>query len=100
MPERGDLALALVARKPHQPCGVAQIFRRRQIVVEADLIRQVADLALDRERLAHGVVASTRAWPSEMSVSPSSIRMVVVLPAPFGPSRPKISPAPPRTKCR
>ena len=29
-----------------------------------------------------------------MSLKPSSIRMVVVLPAPFGPSRPKISPSP------
>jgi hypothetical protein len=29
-----------------------------------------------------------------MSVKPSSIRMVVVLPAPFGPRRPKISPRP------
>jgi hypothetical protein len=27
-----------------------------------------------------------------MSLSPSNIRMVVVLPAPFGPSSPKISP--------
>jgi len=34
-----------------------------------------------------------RAFPALISLRPSSIRMVVVLPAPFGPSRPKISPA-------
>ena len=42
----------------------------------------------------------TGSWPSTLtlpavtSVRPSIIRMVVVLPAPFGPSRPKISPRP------
>ena len=43
---------------------------------------------------------SRRAWPLTVAVpevgamSPASIRTVVVLPAPFGPSRPKISPLP------
>src|SRR5262249_52664548 len=30
---------------------------RGQMIVEADLVRQIADTALDRERLAHGIVA-------------------------------------------
>src|SRR5688572_13516481 len=39
-----------------------------------------------------GSKSSTRAVPPVGSDSPSSIRMVVVLPAPLGPSRPKTSP--------
>jgi hypothetical protein len=54
------------------------------MIVEADGIRQIADPSLDRERFALGI--------AESSVSPSSIRIVVVLPAPLGPSSPKISP--------
>ena len=41
-----------------------------------------------------GLKPSTLTSPLEMSVSPSSIKIVVVLPAPFGPSSPKISPRP------
>ena len=55
--------------------------------------RHVADPPLHRERLAHRIVAEhARLGRPVISVSPSSIRIVVVLPAPFGPSRPKISP--------
>ena len=36
----------------------------------------------------------TVALPAVGEMSPASIRTVVVLPAPFGPSRPKISPSP------
>ena len=39
-----------------------------------------------------GLKPSTLTWPDEISVRPSIIRMVVVLPAPFGPSRPNTSP--------
>src|SRR5918993_1749272 len=39
-----------------------------------------------------GSKSSTRAVPLVGSDSPRSIRMVVVLPAPWGPSRPKTSP--------
>src|SRR5512141_3183609 len=37
-------------------------------------------------------MSSTRAVPDVGSDKPSSIRMVVVLPAPFGPKRPNTSP--------
>ena len=37
--------------------------------------------------------SATRASPTVLPISPASIRMVVVLPAPFGPSRPKTSPS-------
>jgi hypothetical protein len=39
-----------------------------------------------------GSKPSTLTLPDEMSVRPSIIRMVVVLPAPLGPSRPNTSP--------
>src|SRR6185436_18432793 len=39
-----------------------------------------------------GSIPSTRAVPPVGSDSPNSIRMVVVLPAPLGPSKPKTSP--------
>ena len=53
----GDSLFALAVLETHQPCGVAQILRRGQIVIEADRIRQVADPALDLERLAHRIMA-------------------------------------------
>ena len=52
----GDALLALGRRKGHQPPGVMQIVGGGEIVVEADLIRQVADAPLDRQRLAHRIV--------------------------------------------
>ena len=52
-----DLLLALRALEPDQPRGVAQIVGGGEVVVEADLVRQIADAALDRERLAHRIVA-------------------------------------------
>src|SRR5207244_2492665 len=49
-----------------------------------------------QERLRHGQPLShpaTRAAPESGRSSPNNIRMAVVLPAPLGPSKPKISPA-------
>jgi hypothetical protein len=64
------------------------------VVIEADGIGQIANLPLHREWLARRIVTSNRTCPSEISVNPSIIRMVVVLPEPLGPSSPKISPRP------
>ena len=58
-----DLLLALRAIEPHQPRGVAQILGGGEIVVEADLVGQIADPALDRERLAHGIMAEHAGLP-------------------------------------
>src|SRR5262249_29697745 len=64
VPERRfDFLLALGAFEPHQPRGVAQILRRGEVVVEADLVGQVADLALHRQRLAHGIVVEHARLP-------------------------------------
>ena len=80
-------------RDPVEARRVAQVLAAGHAAVEADGFGQVADLALD---LAAGCAPdparATRALPVVGSVSPRSIRMVVVLPAPFGPSSPKISP--------
>src|SRR5262249_53760590 len=54
---RGDLLFTLVPLQPHQPRGVAQIMGGREVVKKADLIRQVADPPLDRERLALRIIA-------------------------------------------
>ena len=66
-----------------------EVFRDRQVVVERKLLRHVADLlphlggtqaaALARQLHARRCVGGSR---------PQSILMVVVLPAPFAPSRP------------
>ena len=53
----GDALLGLAARDGQQARGVAQVLARRQMVVEAHRIGQVADAALDLERLAHRIEA-------------------------------------------
>ena len=53
----GDPLLAFGLREADQPRGVAQIIGRGEIVVEADRIGQIADTALDRERLARRIEA-------------------------------------------
>src|SRR5262245_15138933 len=64
MPERlFDLVLALGTIEPHQPRGVAQVLGGAEIVIEADLVGQVADPALHRERFAHRVMATDADLP-------------------------------------
>ncbi len=46
-----------------QPRRVAHIVGGGEIVVEADLVGQIADPAFDRERLAHGIVAEHAGLP-------------------------------------
>src|SRR5262249_34341613 len=46
-----DPGLALDRGKPDQPCGIAQVVGGGEVVVEADLVGQIADPALDRERV-------------------------------------------------
>ncbi len=53
----GDPLLAHVAAKAHQPRRIGEVLGRRHVVVEADRVGQIADPALDRERLAHRIVA-------------------------------------------
>ena len=65
---------------------------RREVRVDVRVLRQEADAA---HRLGRGDrLAEERRAPAVGAMSPVSILIVVVLPAPFGPRKPKISPAP------
>ena len=56
--ERGDDPLvAHVRLDADQRRGVTQIVERRHVVVEADGVGQIADLALDLQRFARRIVA-------------------------------------------
>jgi len=61
---RRDFRLALDPFEPHQPRGVAQVFGGGEIVVEPDLVGQVTDLPLHRQRLARGIVAEHPRLPA------------------------------------
>ena len=62
--ERGADALpAFRRRDAHQARRIGQVLGRRHVVVEADLIGQIPDPALDRERLAHRVVTEHAGLP-------------------------------------
>jgi len=57
---RHDPPAALAARDGQQARGVDEVLARRHVVVEADRVGQVADAALDLERLADRVEAQHR----------------------------------------
>ncbi len=63
-----------------------------QIVVERKLLRHVADASLDLGGLGGDVETGHGAAAGVGLSRPHSIRMTVVLPAPFEPRKPKISP--------
>src|ERR1700704_2150918 len=58
-----DPPLALGSIQSDEPRGVAHIVGRAEIVIEADLVGQIADPAFDRERLPHGIVAEHAGLP-------------------------------------
>ena len=72
-------------RQLEQARDEVEVLADRQVVVEAELLRHVADLALDRGGLR--VMSRPRQVPEPASgvSSPQSMRIVVVLPLPFGP---------------
>ena len=65
---------------------------RRSALVEREALRHVADAALDGFGIAPTSTPPTRAVPQVGRSSPHSMRMVVDLPAPLAPRKPKISP--------
>ena len=70
----------------------AQVLAAREICVEARLLDDRAD-ARERGGCARPAwAAETHTLPDVVSVSPSIIRIVVVLPAPFGPRYPNAEP--------
>ena len=62
-------------------------------VVEVELAGQVADPAVDGDRVGGRLDAEDLARPDVGRMRSSRMRIVVVLPAPFGPRKPKISPS-------
>ncbi len=64
----------------------------REIFVEAESLGHVADVMLRALRVARDVEAGHFALPESGERTPASMRIVVVLPAPSGPTKPKISP--------
>ncbi len=70
-----------------------QVLADRQLPIERKLLRDVAQMLPRRgARSWRTSTPATFKVPPEGGKSPQSMRNVVVLPAPFGPSRPKISP--------
>ncbi len=53
----GEPLVDVAARQPGQPPGIGEVVVRRQAIVKADLIGQIADPALDLERLSQRVEA-------------------------------------------
>src|SRR5690606_13601505 len=45
----------LGAFQPHQPCGIGEVLAGAEVVVEADLVGQVSNAGLDRQRLAQRI---------------------------------------------
>ena len=64
----------------------------RQVFVEAEALRHVAHMRLAALGIRHDIDAVDDDPPPSGRITPASMRMVVVLPAPSGPTRPKISP--------
>ena len=69
-----------------------EVLGHREVLVEGDGLGQVADAALDRDGSSATSMPSTRAVPELGKWYPVRTFMMVVLPAPFGPSRPRTEP--------
>ena len=72
---------------------VGDVLARGQSLVQAARIGQHTEPAAHRERVARCIDAIDQTWPRSGFSSVYSMRSVVVLPAPLGPSRPVISPS-------
>ena len=88
-----DARSSVGAAEPVQPAEEAQVLARAEVRVDREVLRHVADLGLARGRLDDRAAgpATTTSPPSRRRI-PQTIEIVVVLPAPFGPRRPYVSP--------
>ena len=70
-----------------------------QMLFDRQILEQVRLVGNERERCFGGDRVARMSWPAivivplDGAMMPASQRSVVVLPAPFGPTRPRISPA-------
>jgi hypothetical protein len=78
--------LAVLAVHALQLAEVGDDLRRLHLLVEALLLRQVAEAVLDLLRIADG--RAPRSVPESGWKMLITMRMVVVLPAPFWPRKP------------
>jgi len=69
-----------------------QIFLDGQIGVQAEMLRNITDRRLISSGCLLMSKPATRAVPAVGARMPQSMRIVVVLPEPFDPKNPKISP--------
>ena len=84
---------ALGARQAVERGAEAQVLAPGQLEVEARLLEDHAEArAVGRRRRAWRPRRRARSRPPSGGIRPESRRKAVVLPAPLGPSRPKISP--------
>ncbi len=69
------------------------VLRHRHVFIQAEALRHVAEVRLGALRIgARRRCRRARSRPHPGVSTPASMRMIVVLPAPSGPTRPKISP--------
>ena len=81
--------------KPVEPRVDGHVLANREVVPQARRFREKADAlrAIRAPRRASSPSPSICTEPDVGAMSPASMRSVVVLPAPLGPSKAKISPA-------
>jgi hypothetical protein len=94
-PTRSTSSFACVRAAPRlMPGELArelEELERRQVIVEVRVLRQEADVLAALRRA--GRPAEQERLAARRRQEPSSMRSVVVLPAPFGPSSPKTAPS-------
>ena len=98
VPEREEaqelvhLGLQDAARYVAQASHQLQILPAGEMRVKMRLLRDVADAPLERGEIVIDAVAPIEDLALGSSIRPVSILTVVLLPAPFGPRYPRISP--------
>jgi hypothetical protein len=76
-----------------EPGHIGEIFRSGHVRVKTHVFGQIAHLALDLQWFSDRIIPQHQCMSRQLGlVRPSSISRVVVLPAPLGPRKPKISP--------
>ena len=86
----------LVARHPVDAAEEFQIFLDAEIAIEREFLRHIADALAHALRVVAHVDAGDQRRPALGRNRPHRMRMMVDLPAPFGPRKPMISPRPMR----
>ena len=85
-------AADLVAREPEEAAVDEQVLADVQLSVEVVLLRDDPEALADRRPVALGIAAEDAKGPPARGRDGPIIRMVELLPAPFGPRKPKVSP--------